>query len=145
MMTLSLNRNGEVRPVAFTLVEVLAVIMLIGLLAVFIVPQILQKVNPAKQSVATSQIANLEQILSLFEQDCGRYPDQSEGLQALVQGPPSLPKWKGPYCSEKQLIDPWGNPYQYQRPGARNAEYDIYTLGADGQTGGDGMAADIYN
>ena len=145
MMKCRSHRNHKTPAPGFTLVEVLAVIMLIGLLAVFIVPQILQRVNPAKQSVARAQIANLEQILALFEQDCGRYPDQSEGLQALVQVPPALAKWKGPYCKDKQLTDPWGNGYQYQRPGTRNVEYDIYSLGADGQAGGDGMAADIYN
>ena len=129
---------------AFTLVEVLVVIVLLGLLAVFVVPQYIQKVGPAKQTVARTQIAVLENHLAMFFADVGRYPTQAEGLDVLVSAP-GLAKWKGSYCKASQLIDPWGNPYEYKRPGVHNQDFDIVSLGEDGQPGGDGVNTDIIN
>ncbi|MBN1436874.1 MAG: type II secretion system major pseudopilin GspG [Sedimentisphaerales bacterium] len=130
---------------AFTLIEVLAVVVLLGLLAVFIVPQILNRITPAKRSIAVAQIANLQQFISAFEQDTGRFPEQSEGLGALVEQPAGLASWAGPYCGESQLIDPWKNPYVYNRPGQHGRPYDIICYGADGQQGGEDADADIIS
>ena len=135
----SSNRRG------FTLIEVLAVVVLLGLLAVFIVPQILNRVTPAKQSIAVAQIANLQQLISVFEQDMGRFPEQSEGLRALVEQPAGETTWKGPYCGESQLMDPWNNPYVYNCPGQHGRPYDIISYGADRQQGGEEASADIVS
>ncbi|MBN2212575.1 MAG: type II secretion system major pseudopilin GspG [Sedimentisphaerales bacterium] len=131
----------------FTIVEVLVVILLIGLLSVLIVPPILNKVDKSKKEIARSQIDQLSQEVEQFALDCGRYPDASEGLKALLEAPSGLKdKWAGPYGKEKQLIDPWGKPLVYLRPGTKNTKtYDIISYGKDGQPGGEGYNADIVN
>jgi general secretion pathway protein G len=133
---------------AFTIVEVLVVIMLIGLLAVFVVPRYLERAQSAKRNVAKAQLADLEKAISMFYMDCGRYPDTSDGgLQSLLKAPSSLTeKWHGPYTKESQLVDPWGRPIVYAKPGVKNPDsYDILSYGKDGQPGGEGDNADIYN
>ena len=142
------NRNIPLpnKSYAFTLVEMLAVIVLIGLLAVFVVPRVLERVGPAKHATAVTQIVQLQSLLSLFNQDIGRYPSQSEGLEALLECPPGLSdKWKGPYGSKRHLTDPWGNSFEYRQPGTQNKPYDIICHGADGLLGGEGDKADISN
>lgn len=131
----------------FTIVEVLVVILLISLLAVFVVPQYLDRMEGGRRNAAQAQIALVEQHLSVFFVDCGRYPTQVEGLQALRTAPPGLAdKWKGPYGKESHLIDPWGNSFAYFQPGKENPQsFDIVSYGKDGQEGGDGDAEDIYN
>jgi general secretion pathway protein G len=132
---------------AFTIIEILVVILLISLLAGLIVPKLLSRVEPAKQKLAKAQIAKLELTLGAFLYDCGRYPDQNEGLKALTVCPPGLSdRWKGPYCKDSELLDPWGRPFQYAKPGTKNpTSFDIVSYGTDGQPGGDGDNQDIYN
>lgn len=131
---------------AFTLVEILAVIVLIGLLAVFVVPPFFQKIEPAKAKIAKAQIMELDSAVAGFFTDCSRFPDQSEGLRALLAAPAGLEnKWAGPYCKETQLKDPWGFDLTYQRPGTNNLAFDIISRGADGQPGGEGPNADVFN
>jgi general secretion pathway protein G len=134
-------------PGGFTIVEVLVVILLISMLAVFIVPQYLNRVEGAKHKAAKAQIAKIELSLGAFLMDCGRYPEQSEGLQALLTCPSGLnDRWKGPYCKESQLLDPWGRPFQYIKPGVKTpSSFDIISYGTDGQPGGEGDNQDIYN
>ena len=133
----------------FTIVEILVVILLISLLAVFVVPPYLNRIDKAKHDIAQSQIELLSQCLDQFALDCGRYPDAGagEGLQALLKAPSTLAdKWRGPYCKAKQLIDPWGHPLVYIKPGSKNPQsYDLISYGKDGQPGGEGDNADIYN
>lgn len=131
----------------FTIIEVLVVILLISLLAVFMVPRYLEKAEAGKRTAAQAQIAVVEQHLSAFMMDCGRYPSQSEGLEALRNAPPGLAeKWKGPYGKQSDLIDPWGNSFIYIRPGEKNPNsFDIVCCGSDGQRGGEGGNADMYN
>ncbi len=131
----------------FTIVEVLVVILLIGLLAVFMVPRYLKKAEQSKVIIAKAQLATIEQDLAGFMFDCGRYPTQAEGLDALQVAPSSLVgKWKGPYGKKNDIIDPWGNKFVYRNPGQKNPNgFDLFSYGADGQEGGQGNNADIYN
>lgn len=131
----------------FTIVEVLVVILLIGLLAVFIVPSYLNRVDKAKKDIARTQIDQLTQQVEQFALDCQRYPEASEGLKALLEAPPGLKdKWAGPYAKDKQLMDPWGRALIYLRPGTKNTKsFDIVSYGKDGQPGGEEYNADIVN
>lgn len=138
-----LNRR---RTRGFTLVEILAVVLLIGLLAVFVVPPFFKKTEKARAHIAKAQIMDLDAAVNAFFQDCGRYPEQAEGLSVLLNAPAGMEgKWDGPYCKESQLIDPWGSAMVYKRPGTRNRAFDIISYGSDGQSGGEGVAADVLN
>ena len=132
---------------AFTFIEILVVTIIIGMLAVFIVPNIGKKFGKAKVNIARAKMARVESSLEEFRMDCGRYPNDSEGLDALLTAPADLEgKWDGPYGKEGELLDPWNNRYIYVAEGTVNpGSYDIVSLGADGQEGGEGENADIVN
>lgn len=131
---------------AFTLIEFIVVMTIIGILAALIVPRFLGRIGGAKQSVATANIKMLEAKVLEFQADTGRYPSAQEGLRALVQPPGDVSsKWKGPYVKDKEILDPWEREYIYRYPGQRNHDFDLFTLGADGQDGGDDEAKDIGN
>ena len=139
------NRKSACRN-AFTLVEILAVIVLISLLAAFVVPRYFDSVEKARPNLARAMIAQLDNHLAMFFQDCGRYPTQGEGLDALVTAPQGLTgKWTKPYCKASDLTDPWGNPFAYVTPGKNNSTYDVISYGRDGQAGGEGFDADMDN
>lgn len=128
-----------------TLVELLVVLLIIGLIAAFAVPQVMRYLGGARQDAAAVQINQLSGILDLYRLDVGRYPTSSEGLDALLDQPSGADGWNGPYVRKADaLIDPWGNPYEYRVPG-RNGEFDLYSLGADGNEGGDGENADVVS
>ena len=127
----------------FTLVEIMVVVVILGILAVLIVPRVLGRTDEAKQAAAKHDIATVMQSLKLYKLDNGRYPTNDQGLQALVTKPVSAPtpsNWK-PYL-DKVPKDPWGNPYQYLSPGV-HGEVDVFSLGADNQPGGTGADLDI--
>lgn len=127
----------------FTLVEVMVVVVILGILAVLIVPRVLGRTDEARIAAAKHDIAALMQSLKLYRLDNGRYPTNEQGLQALVARPqaqPLPPNWK-PYLDNVPK-DPWGNPYQYLNPGV-HGEIDVFSLGADGQPGGTGADLDI--
>jgi len=127
----------------FTLIELMVVVVIIGVLAALIVPNVLERADDARVTAARTDVNNLMQALKLYRLDNQRYPSADQGLQALVAKPTtgSIPQnWK-PYL-DKLPKDPWGNPYQYVNPGVKG-EIDVYSLGADGQPGGDGKNADI--
>ncbi len=131
------------RPNGFTLLELLVVLAVLGLLAAFAVPRVLQYLGGAKSDAAGAQIASLKAALDLYRLENGRYPTAAEGLRALVEKPAGAALWLGPYLDKPEgLIDPWGRPYGYRIPG-RTSEVDIFSLGADGQQGGEGDDADI--
>ena len=132
---------------AFTLVELLVVILIISLIATIIAPRIFKGLGKAKADIAKAKMATIENQLGIFNIDCGRYPDDSEGLEALVVAPADVEEnWKGPYLKRSELLDPWGNPYEYQAEGERNpGSFDLISYGADGQDSGEGDNADIYN
>jgi general secretion pathway protein G len=127
----------------FTLVEVMVVVVILGILAVLIVPRVLGRTDEARAAAAKHDIAAIMQSLKLYRLDNGRYPTSEQGLQALTtrpQSPPVPTNWK-PYLDNLPK-DPWGNPYQYLSPGV-HGEIDVFSLGADGQPGGSGADLDI--
>ncbi len=135
---------------AFTLIELMVVIVILGILAAFIVPRVSKRPEDAKVTKAKVEIANIEQALELYYLDNGMYPTSEQGLSALIEEPSSgdvPPNWKeGGYLAKKRMpVDPWGNPYVYVSPGIQNEDYDLYSLGKDGAEGGEGYDADITN
>lgn len=127
----------------FTLLELLAVLVILGLLAAFAAPRVLNLLGGAKNSAAETQISNLGTVLDLYRLEVGHYPSTEEGLDALLEQPPGVEAWNGPYLSKSNaLIDPWQRPYEYRSPG-EHGDYDLYSLGADGAEGGDDEDADI--
>lgn len=131
----------------FTLIEIMVVVVIIGLLAAVIVPQVVSKVDDARVARAKQDIASLETALTMFRLDNSRYPSNEQGLVALVQQPtdPTIRNWKPGGYLKRVSKDPWENAYVYAYPGTHNNEYDLYSLGADGQPGGEGVNADIGN
>ena len=131
----------------FTLIEIMVVVIIIGLLAAVIVPTVISKVDDAKIAKAKSDIRALETALTMFRLDNSKYPTTDQGLTALMQQPtdPTIRHWHQGGYLEHVSKDPWGNDYQYVFPGTHGKDYDLYTLGADGQPGGDGINADIGN
>ncbi len=131
----------------FTVVEVLVVIVLLAMIASLIVPRFFQGIGEQKRKVSKTKMAIIEDALARFSFDCGRFPDDSEGLDVLVEAPDGLEdKWKGPYLKRSQLLDAWDNPYDYIAEGQINAgSFDLISYGADGMEGGEDENEDIYN
>jgi general secretion pathway protein G len=127
----------------FTLIELMVVLVIIGVLAALIVPNVLERADDARTMAARTDVNNLMQALKLYRLDNQRYPSAEQGLAALVTRPtngPSPSNWK-PYV-DKLPNDPWGRPYQYLNPGIQG-EVDVLSFGADGQAGGEGKDADV--
>ena len=127
----------------FTLIELMVVLLIIGVLAALIVPNVLDRADDARVTAAKTDVNNLMQALKLYKLDNQRYPTGEQGLHALRAKPtagPLPPNWKS--YLDQLPNDPWGKPYQYIYPGVKG-EIDIFSLGADGQAGGDGKNADI--
>jgi len=143
-MTLSKPPAGH-RARGFTLIELMVVLVIIGVLAALIVPNVLERAEEARVTAARTDVNNLMQALKLYKLDNQRYPSSEQGLQALVSKPSVgaiPPNWK-PYL-DKLPNDPWGRPYQYASPGLKG-EVDIFSFGADGVIGGEGKDAEIGN
>lgn len=127
----------------FTLLELLVVIVIIGLLAAYVGPKYFSQLGKSEVTIAKAQIEAFEKSLDTYRLDVGRYPSTDEGLAALMTAPPTAgAKWNGPYLKKGVPPDPWGHPYQYKAPGAKS-EFEIISLGRDGQPGGTGEDADI--
>jgi general secretion pathway protein G len=140
-MAKSLRQHG------FTLIELMVVLVILGVLAALIVPKVMDRPDEARVLAARQDIGTLTQALKLYRLDNMRYPSTEQGLRALVAKPDLAPvpnNWKGGGYLDKLPNDPWGNAYQYLNPG-RNGEIDVYSLGADGRSGGEGNDADIGN
>jgi general secretion pathway protein G len=133
------------RSAGFTLIEIMVVIVILGVLAALVVPQIISRPDEARAAAAKVDIATLTQALKLYRLDNQRYPTAEQGLQALVTKPataPLPPNWKTGGYLDRLPNDPWGHPYQYANPGL-HGEIDVFSFGADGQPGGEGFDADI--
>jgi general secretion pathway protein G len=132
----------------FTLIELMVVIVILGILAGLVLPRFMGRTEEAKKTKARLQIENLEGALKLYKLDIGTYPTTEQGLEALVQKPSTgaVPKnWREGGYLEKAKVpeDPWGRPYVYMSPGIKNRDFDLKSLGADGEEGGEGENADI--
>ena len=137
----SISRRGL--QAGFTLIELMVVLVIIGVLAALIVPNVLDRADDARVMAARTDVNNLMQALRLYKLDNQRMPSAEQGLQALITKPTTgtIPANWRPYL-DKLPNDPWGRPYQYLNPGVKG-EVDILSLGADGQAGGEGKNADI--
>lgn len=140
------SRSQRPSRAAFTLLEIMVVVIILGVLAATIIPQFVGTTQEAKVGAAKAHIAELEAALERFQVHMDRYPTQDEGLSVLEKAPATdASKWRGPYI-KKLRPDPWGNPYQYRRPGTRHANsFDLWSRGADNADGGEGDGADVVN
>ena len=132
------------RSPGFTLLELLVVMVIIGLLVGYVGPRYFAQIGKSEIKAARAQIDAFEKSVELYRIDTGHFPTTEQGLAALFVKPVNEPKWHGPYLKKEPPPDPWGNPYIYRAPGQRG-EFDILSLGKDGQPGGEGEAADISN
>ncbi len=132
------RRSRASRLHAFTLVEMLLVLVILAVLAAIVIPKFSGRSQQAKETAAKSQISSIEMALDAFEVDTGFYPSGNNGLNALIDPPSNAPNWRGPYLKKGVPLDPWGNPYAYSYPGRNNpAGYDLMSMGPDGRAGGD--------
>jgi general secretion pathway protein G len=130
----------------FTLLEMLVVLVIIGLIASLVGPRLFARVDSSKVQVAETQSKMLRGAIETFRLEVGRLPTAEEGLEALRKAPSderAKARWRGPYLDEEIPADPWGNPYLYAIPGRDGQPFAIYSLGADGQPGGEGNDADV--
>jgi general secretion pathway protein G len=131
------GRSGRIHPQAFTLVELLLVITIIGILAAIVVPRMVGRTDQARITAAQADIASMKTALDAFEVDTGDYPKGRSGLVDLIERPRDAQNWHGPYL-DKLPKDPWQNEYVYERPGKHNPlGYDLTSMGKDGQMGTD--------
>src|SRR5213594_2741313 len=125
-----------------TLIELLVVMVIIAMFATIVGQRLFRNVEKARQTTLKAQISEFESVLDAFRLDVGRYPTTDEGLQSLRVRPGSLERRDGPYLRKDVPLDPWQHPYVYRFPG-QHGDYDLYSLGADAQEGGDGENADV--
>jgi len=123
----------------FTLIEMMAVVVIIGILAAVIAPKFFGQVGQAEAAAAQQDIKQIEQAVTLYRFDTGNFP---QDLRDLVREPDDVRRWHGPYLHNEPR-DPWDNKYEYRNPGNDNREFDVWSLGRDGQEGGEGLDSDI--
>ena len=145
MKTPNINTKPQIKNLGFTLIEMLVVVAIMATLAAMIAPKLIQKAGDAQVTAAKGDIQRIASTLDMYKLDNYNYPSSDQGLQALVQKPggsPEAKNWKQ-YLNDAPK-DPWGNEYYYSYPGEKG-QFDVYSLGADGQPGGEGHDADIGN
>jgi len=152
MRTVQLSRTSpprtRVRSDGFTLIEIMVVVVIIGLLAAVIIPNVFSRVEDARVAKARTDIQALTTALTMYRLDNYKYPTTDQGLSALVERPadPSLKNWRpGGYVQQGSIKDPWGNDYQYVYPGTHGREFDLFSLGPNGQEGGGDSSSVIGN
>ena len=134
-----INKMGSSK--GFSLIELLVVLMILGLIAGLVVPNVLQRGEDAKLKAAAAEVQRISMAVDEYYLDNGRPPEE---LRQLVNKPGNASNWNGPYVNESNLNDPWENAYQYRYPG-QHRSYDLWSHGADGSPGGEGPNADITN
>ena len=127
----------------FTLLELLVVMVIIGLLASYVAPRFFDQIGKSEVKATRAQLDALDKALAAYRIDTGHFPSGDQGLKALVERPTSEAKWSGPYLAKSLPPDPWGRAYVYRTPGEQGRDYDLFSLGKDGQRGGTGENADI--
>lgn len=144
-----ITHHSSPRDSGFTFIEIMVVVAILAILAALVVPRIMGRTDDAKRTAAKVQIRNIEGALQLYKLDNGVYPSTEQGLKALIEKPSVgvVPKkWKLGGYLQKLPEDPWGNPYKYLSPApAQRGDYEIMSMGTDGEVGGEGVNADITN
>ncbi|MBM0107330.1 type II secretion system major pseudopilin GspG [Steroidobacter sp. S1-65] len=142
----SIRRRHVAR--GFTLIEIMVVVVILGILAAIVAPNVMRRIDDAQLTKVASDIRTIETALNLYRMDNFRYPTTEQGIKALYEKPndSSVRNWKpGGYLDPTARKDPWGNDYRYVYPGTHGKEFDLFTYGADNQEGGEGLDADIGN
>ena len=147
MRMFSTNPSSVSRASGFTLIEIMIVVVIMGLLAAVIVPNVISKVGEARVAKTKQDIQAIGTSLTMYRLDNFKYPTTDQGLKALSIQPtdPTIHHWRPGGYIQRVSKDPWGNDYQYVYPGTHGREYDLFSLGADGQPGGEGINADVGN
>ncbi len=148
MSTLRARSEPSRRQAGFTLIEIMAVVIIMGLLMGVVGVTVFGRVDEARIATTRIQIRQVENALEFYRMDSSRYPSTEEGLQALIEAPPGARRYPpGGYLKNRDgLLDPWGQPFEYRSPGQHNEyTFDLWSLGADGAPGGTGLNAEIGN
>lgn len=127
----------------FTLLELLVVMVIIGLLASYVAPRYFDQIGKSEVKATRAQLDAFEKALGAYRLDVGHYPTTDQGLKALNERPSEEPKWAGPYLSKQVPSDPWGRAFIFRSPGDAGHDFELMSLGKDGQRGGTGLDADI--
>lgn len=142
---MSINQRRALhRQQGFTLLELLVVLVVLGLLAGLVAPKYFNQLGKSEAKVARAQIEGLSKALDLYRLEIGHYPSTEQGLVALTAAPTDETRWAGPYLQKAVPQDPWGRNYIYHSPG-EHGDYDLLSMGKDGQQGGEGENAEITN
>ena len=141
-----MGRNNKRNQGGFTLIEIMVVVIILGILAAIVAPNVIGRIDDAQISRVQQDLRGIENALKFYRLDNFAYPTSEQGLEALVSKPadPNIRNWKSGGYLDRLPMDPWGNNYEYLSPG-QNGEIDIYTYGRDGRPGGEGLDADIGN
>jgi general secretion pathway protein G len=145
MISRTENSRKQKKGKGFTLIELLVVLVILGLLASLVGPRVIKHLGESKTKTAMLQIEELSAAMDIYRLEVGSYPSSDEGLIALVDKPSGNAQWNGPYLRKKTIRkDPWGNDYHYRSPG-ENGSFDLYSLGADNNEGGEGEDRDVLS
>jgi len=136
--------SKKIKILGFTLLELLVVMVIIGLLAGYVGPKYFEQIGKSETKTAKAQIDSLGKALDQYRIDVGQYPSTEQGLSALNKNPANESKWGGPYLKKEVPTDPWGRAYLYKSPG-EHGEYDLFSLGKDGQQGGAKESEDVVS
>lgn len=141
-----MSRKRKRNQAGFTLIEIMVVVIILGILAAIVAPNVIGRIDDAQVSRVQQDLRGIESALKFYRLDTFAYPTSEQGLDALVSKPadPNIRNWKAGGYLDRLPQDPWGNPYQYLNPG-QNGEIDIFSYGRDGRPGGEGLDADIGN